>query len=1774
MSSGSRSIASKSCVFACSRALLTGLVLALPVSIFAATSSVSTANIAVKVETPGQALIAGAATQFVIRVSNTGGVSEAGNRLSVPIPTGLQNLTWSCSATSGSHCPSAAGSGALDESLQGLGSGSTLEYVFRADVSDSAPAFVDVSAQAALAGAARCASKETAPCRSSLSLATGPGVMLDIRAQSAAGNPGQQVRYTVSAATVSTRSSSAGTVLRSPVPNGLINSSWRCRSNVGACSEASGQGSINQVLGNFSQGSVSFDVTATVAPNAPASIVQAAVAVPPYGGSCAIARNGAMRFQSSPCTARNVLATSAKILISRSEDYRADTSSIATRFVLDNNGASANGSVVDAALAAGVSRLDWTCVGEGATCPQASGSGAIHQTVTSWPTSGRLTFDLISQVASSARSKATNTLQVTPPARGSCAAGGSSESCDALYSIIPTHGGLKLNQSVDSLGANSGDDVTYRINLGNASSAATARNVVLHVPLPDGIDKFESWTCSAGSASSTACPKASGSGAISEMFAQLAPSSDLSYVIQARVGARPPATVSSRATLTAPASAGIGCGAINAVSHACVAGSQFSTVPLLALDQSISATTLAPGSMVDYILDVFNLGAKADLVQVRNFLPRGVSNISWACSGLGMGCPAVSGNGNITTKLGEMPSGSGVRYHVSAQVDENQPESATSVLAAVPGRGGRCHNQSPDSASCVDRISSSYAPKLELIQSADEQQLLRGGVIHHSLTLKNIGGPTLDTRLALPMASGIKRSSWTCSGFGGAVCPQVSGTGAIDARIASLPFNAYLNYSIRSVLSADAPSSILSVATTTPGAKALCADEGCESTLSLPVTDVPAAHLQMTIDASANIAHPGASTTWSVDVRNLGSERSGPFSLSNVMTGSAISIDSWTCSGAECPAAEGNGPISQTIASLSIYEPTSSDEAIATGRLHFVVTGTISQHPDSGAEFAYKIQPAQGDTCAPVSCLASSTLPSELLGASEITLDVVSNDFEVFPNSTINYEYTVFNTGGAEVAGVPVYTTDPVGVVSSSWSCVSSGSAVCPTIGSGSGEINEMIPSMPAGSSVTFLVSADTDTTIPDDMEFIVGANPAQGVLCNPTGCMTSFILTNGQEELNLSMTADVGFVEPGSTINYTFVLTNAGPGDAFDIVIAGLDSPSFSSSSWTCTSDGKSSCMPTGSGQLDDYFPYLGQGESATYTVTATVGSTLPSSIDYQVQISPGQPGNAPQGTFNCVPASCGVSVSLPTASPTVELSMVFNSDEMGAGSFDYTIDNAGPADVFNVQVYGVDAPDFSSSSWTCAGTGTTCTPSGTGELDDFIAFLPANTSVTYTVTPEFGQVLPATADYTAGVISGSGQGGSNSPQGSTPFGCIPAECFVSVSAPIGLPAPAMFTITKSADRSTLTPGGSVRYTVRFANTGSADAGMVQLLDAIPNGLTSFNWTCSASGNASCEQTSGSGALNQTVQSFAQGSSLTYTVDATVSPSASGSVNNRARLVGDNVECSPSSCQAVSSLPVELPSDIIVSKSASPAAGSTISPGEPVEWTISTLNSGGPTRAILTLNDVLPASVSNLSVTPDQGVSCNNLSPEPGSTLTCTIDAGFSGQVGVVISATVAVDATGALVNSVSATGISDINCDSCSVSNPVNQAIDLALMNPRPFSAGGVAGTLIDVVNLSPTPSSMAQLSVSPASSLRLLAPFASACTTTIDDEGNVSVSCPSPSESEGIQCSAATCLLDQVSQGGALTVFVALNGSSAATVQISAPGDSNGSNNSIELSSGGTP
>jgi uncharacterized repeat protein (TIGR01451 family) len=101
---------------------------------------------------------------------------------------------------------------------------------------------------------------------------------------------------------------------------------------------------------------------------------------------------------------------------------------------------------------------------------------------------------------------------------------------------------------------------------------------------------------------------------------------------------------------------------------------------------------------------------------------------------------------------------------------------------------------------------------------------------------------------------------------------------------------------------------------------------------------------------------------------------------------------------------------------------------------------------------------------------------------------------------------------------------------------------------------------------------------------------------------------------------------------------------------------------------------------------------------------------------------------------------------------------------------------------------------------------------------------------------------------------------------------------------------ITKTDNVSQLSPGKQTTYTIVVSNNGPGFAAGATVTDNLPSGLTNATWTAVASVNSSVTASSGSGNINTTV-SLIPGGMVTFTLTATVSLSALGSISNTATV-------------------------------------------------------------------------------------------------------------------------------------------------------------------------------------------------------------------------------------------------------------------------------------------
>jgi uncharacterized repeat protein (TIGR01451 family) len=106
---------------------------------------------------------------------------------------------------------------------------------------------------------------------------------------------------------------------------------------------------------------------------------------------------------------------------------------------------------------------------------------------------------------------------------------------------------------------------------------------------------------------------------------------------------------------------------------------------------------------------------------------------------------------------------------------------------------------------------------------------------------------------------------------------------------------------------------------------------------------------------------------------------------------------------------------------------------------------------------------------------------------------------------------------------------------------------------------------------------------------------------------------------------------------------------------------------------------------------------------------------------------------------------------------------------------------------------------------------------------------------------------------------------------------------------ATANLAITKSDNFTTYVPGSVRPYTIVASNSGPDPVAGALVTDTLTSQFTGFSWTCTGTGGGTCPA-SGSGSIAALVN-IPVGGTVTFQVQATVSPSATGNLVNSASI-------------------------------------------------------------------------------------------------------------------------------------------------------------------------------------------------------------------------------------------------------------------------------------------
>ena len=377
--------------------------------------------------------------------------------------------------------------------------------------------------------------------------------------------------------------------------------------------------------------------------------------------------------------------------------------------------------------------------------------------------------------------------------------------------------------------------------------------------------------------------------------------------------------------------------------------------------------------------------------------------------------------------------------------------------------------------------------------------------------------------------------------------------------------------------------------------------------------------------------------------------------------------------------------------------------------------------------------------------------------------------------------------------------------------------------------------------------------------------------------------------------TTDITYI-PGGTITYKIIVNNP---DLISFVsikdiladqkttdINGLLISAFSSFTYTSSETGIGFTIgntSSGNGTINDLLTMVGDS-TVTYTIIATVNPKAAGNIS-----------NTATATVNGTTITAVSNNSTPAVGTVTATKTTTDVTYIPGGTVTFTLTETNTGGLSTVSVLdkladqqttdanGAVIPAYTSWSYSSSisGTGSASgnTATGTGDISDTLK-MTGDVVVTYTIT---ATVNPKAA----GNVSNTATSGSTA---------------VTPSSPI-TPAVGTVTATKTTESTSYKPGDEVIYTITVTNSGGKS--LVVMNDLIANQTTTdangkvipafSNWEWSATESGTGDASGYSPGVNVTdinhILSMTGDVVVTYTVKATVSLNAMGSVTNIAKL-------------------------------------------------------------------------------------------------------------------------------------------------------------------------------------------------------------------------------------------------------------------------------------------
>ena len=709
----------------------------------------------------------------------------------------------------------------------------------------------------------------------------------------------------------------------------------------------------------------------------------------------------------------------------------------------------------------------------------------------------------------------------------------------------------------------------------------------------------------------------------------------------------------------------------------------------LSITKNDDQTTVVSGTTDIYTIVVTNAGPSAVTgANVVDNFPAAFTGVTYTAAPTGGATGfTATGSGNINDTV-NMPVGSTITYTVTGTIDPTATGQLINTATVTPPDNITDPSLQNNTATDTDTIQPQA--DLSIVKSDGKATVVPGTTNTYGIAVTN-GGPSAVNGATVvdnfPVTfTGV---TYTASSTGGATGFTAIGSGNINDTNVNMPVGSIVIYVVTGTVSPSATGNLTNTAT-------VAAPQGVVETdtenNSATDTDslTPEVDLSITKTDGKTTISGGATNTYTIVVSNAGPSDVTGASVADTFPAAftGVAYTATQTGGATGFTTIGSGNIND-----SVNMPVGST-------ITYVVTGTVSPSATGTLANTATVNAPEGVTDTDTDN-NTDTDTDTITPQADLSITKTDGKTTAVPGTTDTYTIVVTNGGPSDVTGASVVDTFPVTFTGVTYTATSTGGAIGFTI-SGSGNINDTSVNMPAGSTITYVVTGTISASATGNLVNTATVAVPQGDT-DPTPGNDSATDTDTltpQADLSISKTDGKTTVVPGTTDTYTIVVTNAGPSAVTGASVVDTFPVTFTGVTYTATTTGGATGFTTsGIGNINDTSVNMPVGSTITYVVTGTVSPSATGTLANTATVA------VPQGVTDLTPSN-NTATDTDTLTPQADLSISKTDGKTTVvpGTTDtYTIvvTNGGPSAVTGASVVDTFPVTFTGVTYTAATTG-----------------------------------------------------------------------------------------------------------------------------------------------------------------------------------------------------------------------------------------------------------------------------------------------------------------------------------------------------------------------------------------------------------------------------------------------------------------------------------------